>query len=63
MKLKKKKKFSLGSFEGEISAPRVTILPQSPSSLFPGQGLKWFWAEVTWNHFVSFRKIIQFEVN
>ena len=27
--------FSLGTFKGEISAPRATISPQSPSSLFP----------------------------
>ena len=27
--------FSLGSFLGKILAPRATILPQSPSSLFP----------------------------
>ena len=45
MKFKKKKiffffflgrlHFSLGPFKGEISAPRETISPQSPSSLFP----------------------------
>ena len=43
MKFKKKKfffflgrlHFSVGSFKGEISAPRATISPQSPSSLFP----------------------------